>query len=146
MYLSSITVSPNTDGKTGTTAINFSSRITGLLIGMSYIPDANVPYSTGNSVGANKIRITRESTGAGQDDVQVKMFAVPATQKNYTVSMPMRGSTGRIASISTGERMPFVALMNERLRVVVPPATSSGSKSAVIRLLIDGPPTLENSS
>ncbi len=146
MFISNIVIAANTDSKTGTTAINYSPRVTGLLVGMSYIPDSIAPYTTGNSVGAYKLRVTRESTGAGQDDVQVKMFAVPATQKNYTVSMPMRGSTGRIASISTGERMPFVALMNERLRVVVPPATSSGSKSAVIRLLIDGPPTLENSS
>ncbi len=146
MFISDITVSANTDGKTGTTAINFSNYITGLLVGMSYIPDATNPYTTGNSVGAYKLRVTRDSTGAGQDDVQVKMFAVPATRKHYTVSQPMRGSTGRIASATTGERMPFVPMTNERLRVVVAPATSAGSKSAIIRLLIDGPPTLENST
>jgi len=140
MFISDITISANTDGKTGTTKYEYSPFLSGRLLGFTYLPTTGSAYSSGNSVGANKILLTRRSTGATQDDVLIKKFPVYPSRKHYTVSQECRGTTG--APLTTDYRTPWVTLIDEQLRVVVQPATAATAKNATIKLLIDGPPTL----
>jgi len=141
MYVTDITIEAATDGKTGTTTYAYSNFITGKLLAFTYIPTTGSHYSTGNSVGDYELVLTRRSTGATQDDVKIKQFKVYPARRHYTVSSPMRGSTGK--PITTTGYAPFLPLADEQLRVIIQPATSPNSKNATIRLLVDGSPNLE---
>jgi len=140
IFTNDIIIAANTDGAAGTTKITYSDFLTGKLLGLSYIPTTGSHYTTGNSAGDYELIITRRSTGATQDDIHVKKFKVYPSRRHFGISSPIRATTG--GPISTTEFVPYLPLADEQLRVIVAPATSANSKNAIIRLLMEGSPSL----